>query len=95
MLYFNTHFMTTKHLLYDWGNNNFIKYNIMGLYAVLMHRHMQITCISIFMSEISMASLLINPWVVLRLITLVPCTLLFGQLMNSFSLVVNSELMRD
>lgn len=51
MLYFNTHFMTTKHLLYDWGNNNFIKYNIMGLYAVLMHRHMQITCISIFMRD--------------------------------------------
>lgn len=61
MLHFNTNFMTTKGLLYDWGNNNFIKYNIMGLYSVLMLKHMQITCISIFMSEISMASLLINP----------------------------------
>lgn len=71
--------MTTKCLLYDWVNNHVIKYNIMGLYALLMHRHMQITYISILMSEISMASLLINPCTVVRL-TLVPSIFLLGQL---------------
>lgn len=76
--------MTTKCLLYDWGNNNVIKYNIMGLYSVLMHRHMQITYISILMSEISIASLLINPCIVFRLIRLAPSTLLCGQLMIFF-----------
>lgn len=86
--------MTTKCLLYDWGNNNVIKYNIMGLYSVLMHRLMLITYISTFMSEISMTSLLINPCIVFRLITFVPSTLLFGQLMI-FPPVVNSELMTD
>lgn len=87
--------MTTKCLLYDCGNN-VIKYNIMDLYSVLMHRHMQITYISILMSEISMASLLINPGIMFRLITLVPSNLLFGLLMIFFfPLVVNSELMTD